>query len=216
MSRRQRVWLLAIVLLVGGASLGWWLLAAPGSGLAGIRFLRFQKDTNVTPMATPTNLPPAPTETLLPTLELPTPESLTPLILEWVSAPTYVAESQPGYAARLQYDDSLWAMTVDELGSPALVHRQIPYCQIAPAAGRGLPRGWQQTDDQFRYIGPVQFEVVTISQNGVTQFANYFGGDGITLTGFQVSFQSQMDECLRAAETVLATLSSTSAPISNP
>lgn len=196
--------------------MGWRWAALSGDGLAVLRFLRFQKDTQVTPLATPTNLPPAPTETLIPTLELPTPESLTPLFLDWVSAPTYVAESQPGYAARLTYDDSLWAMTQDELGMPALIHRQIPYCQIAPAAGRGLPRGWQQMDDQFRYVGSIQFEVVTIGQNGTAQFVNYFGGDNIILTGFQVSFQSQTNECIQAAETVLATLTSTDAPVSNP
>ena len=215
MSRRRKVLLYVGVLLVGGVVLALILAALSGNGLAGIRFLRFQKDTGITPMSTPTDLPPASTETLFPTLELPTPESLIPLIETWTSAPTGVAESQPGYSARLDYDASLWALTLDELGSPALVHRQIPYCQLAPAAGRGLPRGWQ-VDDQFRDNGPVQFEGVTVSQNGVLQFINYFGGDGIILTGFQLSFQEQVDECVRAAETILATLSSTLAPVSNP
>ena len=163
-----------------------------------------------TPLTTPTDLPPTPTETLPPTPELPTPASLTQALETWSGAPTYVAESQPGLYFSVEYDGSSWALTEDELGSPALVHRHIPYCQIAPVGGRGLPAGWT-VDDQFRAVGEVQYEVVTASQDGVVQFVNYFSG-GAVQTGFQVTFQEQRDECLQAAEAVLATLTSVPAP----
>jgi hypothetical protein len=163
-----------------------------------------------TSLTTPTDLPPTPTETLLPTAELPTPASLTHALETWVGAPTYAAESQPGLYFSVEYDGSSWALTEDELGSPALVHRYIPYCQIAPVGGRGLPAGWT-VDDQFRAVGEVQYEVVTASQDGTAQFVNYFSG-GAVQTGFQVTFQEQKDECLQAAEAVLATLTSVPAP----
>jgi hypothetical protein len=50
----------------------------------------------------------------------------------------------------------------------------------------------------------------------VVQFVNYIGGDGVILTGFQVTFQDQKDTCLQAAETLLATLSSVAVPGPTP
>jgi len=79
---------------------------------------------------------------------------------------------------------SLWALTEDETGIPALIHRKIPYCKIVPTGGgRGTPRGWT-SDDQFRDVGPIRYEVVTVSQNNVVQFVNYFGSNGVVRTGF--------------------------------
>jgi hypothetical protein len=198
---------------------GVWLLAsagctaAPGNGAAPL--LRSAVQEDVTPLATPTDFPPTPTETLPPAAELPTPELTLPGPETWSDAPTYSTESTPGFNFQVSYDGSLWALTEDEMGRPALVYRQIPYCQMVPTAGRGVPRGWT-TDTQFRPIGSLQFEVDTVSQNGIVQYLNYYGGDGTIQTGFQVSFQEQQDDCLLAAETVLASLGSTPAPLSTP
>ena len=205
--------LLGLLLLTGVAVLGWKLSAsrAEPPGKPSLR----QVNEESTLLPTPTDLPPTPTETLLPTPELSTPKPSAPLIGTWTGAPTYQAESQPGYDFLVSYDSSVWGLTENESGVPALVHRNIPYCEIVPMAGRGLPRGWT-VDDKFRAIGNIQYEVITAIQNGVVQFVNYFGSDGIVLTGFQVSSQEQMDSCLQAAETVLASLSSLPAPTPTP
>ncbi len=207
MSKRRKRILIGSILTVCAGLAGWKLLAPLTRPAAS---LPLQRVLDITPFETPTEMPPTPTETLLPTPELPTPESLTPVIETWSGAPTY-AESQPGYFFRVDYDASLWSLTEDETGALALIHRNIPYCKIVPTAGRGLPRGWT-VDGQFRDIGALRFEVVTASQNGIAQFVNYFGGNGVVLTGFQVSFQEQMEACLQAAETVFATLGSVVAP----
>jgi hypothetical protein len=93
------------------------------------------------------------------------------------------------------------------------VHRDIPYCQITPTAGRGMPRGWT-VESTFRQIGSLQFEVATASQEGQVKFINYFGRAGGVVTGFQVSFLEQMEACLADAEEVFATLAS--APAATP
>lgn len=197
---------------------GLWLLAsagctaAPGNRAAPL--LRSAQQEDITPFATPTDFPPTPTETL-PLVELPTPESTLPGVKTWSGAPTYSTESTPGFNFQVSYDGSLWVLMEDEMGRSALVHRQIPYCQMVPTAGRGVARGWT-SDIQFRPIGSLQFEVDTVSQNGNVQYLNFFGGDGTILTGFQVSFQEQQDDCLLAAEAVLASLGSTPAPLSTP
>ena len=207
MSKRRKVILIVSILAICAGLAGWKLLAPKARP---VRSASLNMLLDITPFDTPTGMPPTPTETLIPTSELPTPESLTRDMETWSGMPTY-AESQPGYFFRVDYDASLWSLTTDETGAAALFHRTIPYCKIVPAAGRGLPRGWV-VDDQFRDIGMLRYEVVTASQNGVPQFVNYFGGDGMVLTGFQVSFQEQMEACLQAAETVFATLSSVAAP----
>ncbi len=99
-----------------------------------------------------------------------------------------------------------WSLIPDETGELALINRDIPYCKIVPTAGRGLPRNLVKVDDQFRDIGSLRYEVVTISQNGSIKFVNYFGGDEAVLTGFQVSFEERMEECLQQSELVFATL----------
>jgi len=204
--------LFAALILLSGFGCG---PAAPSAvGPAGIQQPRLQGQ-GITPLATPTDLPPTPTETLLPTPELPTPESLTPTLAAWSASPTYTAESKPGYFFSVTYDTSLWALTEGDAGISGLINRQIPYCQIVPTGGRGLPRGWT-VDDQFRDVGVINYEVVTASQNDVVQFVNYFGGDGTILTGFQVTFQDRKDECVSMAEVVLASLASAVAPTPTP
>lgn len=161
----------------------------------------------------PTALVASLTSTLLPTLELPTPESQTLLLEAWSGQPTYAEESGPGFVFRVEYDISSWALIQNETGFPALVHRDIPYCQIVPTAGRGLQRGWT-VESSFRTIGTVAYEVSLVSQGGQLQFVNYFGRSGEIVTGFQVSLLEQMEACLQAAEVVFATLSS--APAATP
>jgi len=153
------------------------------------------------------------TPTLLPTPELPTPESQTPVLEAWSGQPSYAEESEPGFDFRVNYDISTWALIQNETGFPALVHRDIPYCQIIVTAGRGLPRGWT-VESTFRTIGTLEFEVAIASQAGQVQFVNYFGRSGNIVTGFQVSFLEQMDACLADAETIFATL--TSVPAATP
>ena len=175
-----------------------------------------------TEAAAPTE-PPAPTESLpptdtaMPTLEPPTPTLQTPeptwtpaVPGAWTGQPTY-PESRADMFFLLTYDFSVWNYGEDDFGLPNLSHRSIPGCSIAPTVGRGLSPDWV-VESTFRPVGALTFEVVTASQNGVVKFVNYYGGDGIVFTGFQVTFNGGMEACLRDAETVLATLSSVPAP----
>jgi hypothetical protein len=210
MSRRIKIVATGVIVLASALFLGRSLIRGPEApGLGALQ--RVAEQDEITPLPSPTDLPPTPTETLLPEPELPTPESNLPVLEIWTGAPSYAAESEPGYDFRLFYDGSLWALTVDEVGLPALVNRDIPYCMVTPAAGRGLPRG-AVSESQFRTIGRFPFEVVTVTQNGEVKFVNYFGGDTVVLTGFQVSFQEQREECLQAVENLLQTISSVLAP----
>jgi hypothetical protein len=212
MVKRLKILFAALILLSG---FGCGPKAAPdAAGPAGIQQPRLLEQ-GITPLATPTDLQPTPTETLPPPPELPTPESLTPTLATWSASPTYSAESKPGYFFSLTYDASIWALTEGDAGISGLINRQIPYCQIVPTGGRGLPRGWT-VDDRFRAIGVINYEIVTASQNDVVQFINYFGGDGTILTGFQVTFQDRKDECVSMTEVVLASLTSVVAPTPTP
>jgi hypothetical protein len=211
MSVRKKIFLFVAFLLVCAGYAGWKLLAPLPDNPANSPLLRIKQEQEVTPLDTPTDLPPTPTETFIPTLELPTPESHLPMLETWTAAPTGT-DSQSGFFFRLEYDSTLWALSVDETNLPALIHRDIPYCQIIPTGGRGLPRGDWTVDSQFQAIGLIQYELVTVSQENVPQYVNYFGSDGIIVTGFQVSFQDQMNACLQAAETIFASLSSVVAP----
>lgn len=168
-------------------------------------------------MDTPTEAPfvldftPQPTDTPLPTLELPTERAFLPSVQAWDGQPTYLADSKPDYYFRLRYAPTIWALTTDNFGSPALGHRDIPDCMIAPTSGRGLPLNGTVEHDTH-HLGSVQFQIDTAYVNGVKQFVNYTGGNGTIYTAFQVTFQDQADQCLADAEKVLSTL--TSVPIS--
>jgi hypothetical protein len=159
-----------------------------------------------TPTATPTELP----------TESPTSTTGTPIALEtWTGEPTY-PESLPGYLFRLDYDPDIWMMEKDLQDEPSLVHKTIDRCAFTRAVGRGLLPGWSVDDDTFKWIGTIKYEVVSVSRNGELQYVNYFGGDGTVFTGFQVKFETLAEDCLRDAETVLATLSSALVPTPTP
>lgn len=162
-----------------------------------------------TSTARPTFTPvlPTPTETLLPPLELPTEKPLAPALVAWTGLPTYLGDSDPGLLFRVDYDPDLWAQTEGNFGDIVLGNRQMEYCTITPWAGRGLPVEWKVTHE-FRYIGSAAFDVNTVTFNGVVKFVTYVGGDRHVLTGFQVSFNQQPDECLQAAEAIFGTLRS--------
>lgn len=165
----------------------------------------------VLPQATVTLPGPTPTETLLPLLELPTARPFAPSRAAWTGLPTYPADSQPGFLFRVDYDPDLWALTEDNFGASVLAHRQIPYCLLLPWSGRGLPAGLQ-VEHEFRTIGGASFDVHTITRDGNLEFAAYVGGDRKIVTGFQVAFEEQKEQCIEAAEAVLATLRSVPSP----
>ena len=165
------------------------------------------------------DLTPVPTETPLPTLELPTEAERPPSSEIWDGFPTYPAESNPDFYFRLRFDPQAWALTTDHFGSPALAHRAISNCVISPAAGRGLPPN-ATVDHEIRRLGAVSYQINAASVNGVKQFVTYAAGDGRIFTAFQVSLDERPDQCLLEAETVLSTLTSVlvadATPIATP
>jgi hypothetical protein len=160
----------------------------------------FTPEPTYTPSVTPT-------ETPLPPLELPTEVPNAPSLLAWDGTPTYPGDSQPGFDFRVFYDPELWALTQDQFGYPAVGHRNIPYCVISVTSGRGLPANVSVEQD-ILYTDTVTLYVGTAFENGVKKFVTYTGGDGKIITGFQVSFEEKVDECLADAVTVLSTLKS--------
>jgi hypothetical protein len=157
-----------------------------------------------TPEPTPTITP---TETPLPPLELPTEIPNAPARLAWDGVPTYLGDSEPGFSFRVFYDPELWALTEDQFGFPALGHRNLLYCVISVTSGRGMPRNFTVEHDVL-YLTRLTFDVNTAFENGIRKFVTYTGGDGRIITGFQVSFEEQAEECLDDALTVLSTLRS--------
>ncbi len=157
------------------------------------------------------DLTPLPSETPLPTLEIPSEVAHPPVLGVWDGLPTYLADSNPGYYFRVEFDPNAWALTTDYYGSPSLVHRAIRNCIISPTAGHGLPPNASVTQE-MRKINGISYQVSTVSVNGVNQSVTYTGGDGRILTAFQVSLEERPDQCILEAETVLGTL--TSIPIS--
>ena len=157
------------------------------------------------------DLTPLPSETALPTLQIPTEAARAPVLQIWDGLPTYLADSNPNYYFRVEFDPNAWALTTDYYGSPSLVHRAIRNCIISPTAGHGLPPDATVSQD-VRKLGDIKYQISTVSVNGVEQSVTYTGGDGRVLTAFQVSVEERPDQCLLEAETVLGTL--TSVPIS--
>jgi hypothetical protein len=153
---------------------------------------------------------PTPTETLLPQLELPTEKRNAPALVPWTGLPTYPADSDPGLLFRVDYDPDIWAQTEGNFGDIVLGNRNIDYCTITPWSGRGLPPDWK-VEHEFRYIGSAAFDVSTVIYQEEVKFVSYVGGDRHVLTGFQVSFKDQKDQCLQDAEAVFGTLRSLSA-----
>lgn len=148
-----------------------------------------------------------PTETPLPPLDLPTEAVNAPAKMVWDGMPTYLGDSQPGFSFRVTFDPDVWALTSDQFGFPAIGHRNIPYCVISVTAGRGMPANITVEHDVL-YTDKVSFDVGTAYENGVKKFVTYTGGDGKIITGFEVSFQDQVDACLTDAVTALSTLKS--------
>jgi hypothetical protein len=146
-----------------------------------------------------------PTDTPLPTLDLPTEVVNAPEQMVWDGTPTYLAESTPGYAFRVTYDPAVWALTTDQFGFPALGHRTIPGCVISVTSGRGLPLNLTVEHDVWD-TGNAVFDVGNVFENGALKFITYTGGNQNIITGFQVSFEEQPDECRAHAIAVLATL----------
>jgi len=150
---------------------------------------------------------PQASETPLPPLATPSPIPNAPASLPWDGQPTYPGESQPGYFFRVQYDPNLWGLTIDDLGQPALAHRQINFCVISPHGGRGLPLN-VVVEHETRRIGGFLVDINTAFSGGKKQFVTYSGGDGIIYTGFLLNFEENPDECISDAEDVLVTLTS--------
>jgi hypothetical protein len=159
----------------------------------------------------PTQIIQTPTDTPLPPLELPTAVVNAPARMVWDGTPTYPGESLPGYSFRVTYDPDLWALTTDQFGFPALGHRNIPGCVISVTSGRGLPLNLTVEHDLL-YADRITFDVGNVYENGALKFTTYTGGDGTIITGFEVRFEEQVDECRAAAVPVLSTL--TSVPVS--
>lgn len=164
-----------------------------------------------TPRPSPTQAIATLTDTPLPTLALPTEVVNPPAKLVWDGTPTYPAESTPGYAFRVTYDPERWALTTDQFGFPALAHRKIAGCVISVTSGRGLP-ATMTVEHNILYVGNLTFDVGRVSENGVLKFVTYTGGDGTIITGFEVDFQEQVDQCLAEAVAIISTL--TSVPVS--
>ncbi|HAV77288.1 MAG TPA: hypothetical protein DCX53_08030 [Anaerolineae bacterium] len=164
---------------------------------------------------TATEVLPTPTETSLPPLELPALLPNAPSLLAWDGTPTYLGDSQPGFDFRVMYDPDLWALTPDQFGYPAIAHRSIPYCVISVTSGRGLPANISVEHD-FLYAGSITFSVGTAYENGEKKFVTYTGGDGIIITGFEVVFEEQTNECLADAEMVITTLRSIPTSLATP
>lgn len=212
---KLRLSLLLLVLLgLGACGMQRVLRSAPPAPSSSLYLAALETPLN-TPEPTMTALVPSLTPTLIPPPEVPTLETNRPALEKWIGLPTYGEESEPGLGFQVLYNVLVWGLTEDETGMHVLVHRRIPYCRIAPVAGRGLPRGWT-AESEFRDVGPLRFEVVTVSQEGQVHYVNYFGRSGGIVTGFQVTFDEQMKNCLRDAEAVLQTLKAVPAPTPMP
>ena len=155
------------------------------------------------------------TDTPLPTLELPTEIVNAPEQMVWDGAPTYLAESTPGFVFRVRYDPELWALTTDQFGFPALAHRAIPGCVISVTSGRGLPIDMTVEHDVINFDN-ITFDVGNVFENGALKFITYTGGNATIITGFQVDFEEQADQCRAYAIAVLSTLTAVPASQATP
>lgn len=153
-----------------------------------------------------------PTETPLATVEVPTVLARPPAQQVWDGLPTYLAESNPNYYFRVLFDPQAWALTTNNYGSPALVHRAITNCTLSPTGARDLPPN-AVVDQETRRINGISYQVNTVSVNGVRQTVTYTAGDGRIFTAFQLSLDDRPDQCIQEAELVLGTL--TSVPVSS-
>ena len=160
---------------------------------------------SLTPTITMTPLPP--TDTLLPPIDIPTEKPNMPSFVIWTGEPTYAGDSEPGRLFRVNYDPDLWAQTKDNFEQVVLAHRTIEYCTITAWSGRGLPPD-AKVEHVFGQVGDVPFDINYVTLQGTVKFVAYVGGDKRLLTGFQVSFTDQKEQCLLDAEAILSTLRS--------
>lgn len=174
-----------------------------------------QSPPTSSPEPTSTQFAVTPTDTPLPTLELPTEIVNPPAQLAWDGVPTYLAESTPGFAFRVTYDPETWALTTDQFGFAALAHRVISGCVISVTSGRGLPLN-MTVEHEMLTMNDVTFDVGNVFENGVLKFITYTGGNANIITGFQLDFEEQLDECRADAVTVLSTLTSIRASQATP
>lgn len=161
----------------------------------------------VTLTSTVTETLPPPTETLLPPLDIPTEKPNAPALVAWTGEPTYPGDSEPGRLYRVDYDPDIWAQTKDNFEQVVLAHRSIDYCTITAWSGRGLPKD-ATVEHVFGQVGNVPFDINTVTMEGKVKFVAYVGGDKRLLTGFQITFVEQREQCLLDAEKILATLRS--------
>ena len=157
--------------------------------------------------ATITMTPPPATETLLPPLDIPTEKPNAPSIVVWTGEPTYAGDSEPGRLFRVNYDPDVWAQTKDNFEQVVLANRHIDYCTISAWSGRGLPAD-AKVEHIYGQVGDIPYDINYVSMAGTIKFATYVGGDKRLLTGFQVSFTEQKEQCLLDAEAILASLRS--------
>jgi hypothetical protein len=212
--KKLSIWLALLVLTLASCR-----PMAPAPGIEPVSSTEVEPSTAPTatvgapadlPTASPSLLPSpmmTPTETPLPPLTLPSPQPNAPDRQVWDGVPTYPAESVQGLYFRLSFDPTLWALTQNQFGQPALGHREIPYCVITPASGRGLPPDWR-VDHSMRQIGSLFYDVGSAYENNRLRFVTYLGGDGQVFTGFEVSFEENVEACLADADAVMSTLTS--------
>ena len=62
----------------------------------------------------------------------------------------------------------------------------------------------------------VTFDVGNVFENGVLKFITFTGGNTNIITGFQLDFEEQPDECRADAVAVLSTLTSVRASQATP
>jgi hypothetical protein len=106
-------------------------------------------------------------------------------------------------------------LTTDQFGFPALAHRMIPGCIISVASGRGLPLSMTVEHDMLN-LTDVTFDVGNVFENGELKFVTYTGGNGTIITGFQVDFEEQANECRAYAFAVISSLTSVPASQATP
>jgi hypothetical protein len=160
-----------------------------------------------TPLPSRTPEPPTPTETPLPTLELPTLPARVPARVTWTGLPTYPGDSEPGRLFSIVYDPEIWAQTEDNFENIVLAHREIPSCILSSFTGRGLPMTWKVETD-FRQIGDLFIEVSTVTSEEKVEFITFFISDKRIKTAFRLEFGEQLEACALAAEEILLSLRS--------
>lgn len=146
---------------------------------------------------------PALTPAQPPTLDL---DSLPPNV--WVGKPTYppgTPNAEPTLFW-LEFDPTRWAKGA-QYGEPMVGHRSILGCHIVRLPKVGSV-GWPDSvEHSFKSLGPVEFGITAVSDKDEgLKFINYVGGVAGAETTLRVEFVGETENCIKAAEEVLATL----------